>query len=84
MRAESQKHKNIKPSGDEKWVENQRQYNRDMSDDGVELKKEINNLIWMRGPGRLTLEEAEDRACRILDIIEKRPDPNFEAEEVMR
>ncbi len=37
----------------------------------IELKKEINNLIWMHGPGRLTLKKAEALACAILASIRK-------------
>ena len=33
------------------------------------LKKEINNLIWMYGPGSLTLKKAEELACDILASI---------------
>gem|GEM_PF-6026643 len=35
----------------------------------IELKKEINNLIWMHGPGSLTLKKAEELACAILASI---------------
>ncbi|HDZ25618.1 hypothetical protein LCGC14_1037050 [marine sediment metagenome] len=36
-----------------------------------ELKKEINNLIWMYGPGSLTLKKAEELACTILASIQE-------------
>ena len=44
----------------------------DMGDDEeqiIELKKEINNLVWMHGPDSLTLKKAEALACNILASI---------------
>lgn len=39
------------------------------SSDVNEIKREVNNLIWMHAPENLTLAEAEKRACDILDLI---------------
>ncbi len=33
------------------------------------IKLQINNLIWMHSPKNTTLEEAEDKAIKILDLI---------------
>jgi len=45
-----------------------------MGDDEIEkLKLEINNLIWMHGPGDLKLEAAEERAVKILGMIRVEP-----------
>jgi hypothetical protein len=41
--------------------------------DPNDAKKEINNVIWMYGPAKLTLAEAEDRACKILAMILAEP-----------
>lgn len=38
-----------------------------------EVKKEINNLIWVNANGDLTLDEADGRAVIILDIIRGMP-----------
>ena len=38
-------------------------------DNTEDLKKEINNLIWMYGPGNITLEKAEYISCQILAMI---------------
>lgn len=40
-----------------------------MGDNEEELKKEINNLIWMYAPPELTLEEAEQVALKVLGMI---------------
>lgn len=46
----------------------------DMNDSNIEiLKKEINNLIWCNASDELTLAEAEERACTILNVIRKAP-----------
>jgi hypothetical protein len=42
-------------------------------DKTIDVKKEINNLIWMYAAGSLTLAEADHRACEILNIIRKNP-----------
>lgn len=39
------------------------------SDEG--LKEAINNVLWSYLPGRLTLCQAEDVACRIYEIIQE-------------
>lgn len=41
----------------------------DGDDQITELKKEINNLIWMHGPGSLTLKKAEELAVDIFASI---------------
>jgi len=40
-----------------------------MNEDYEELKKAINNLIWMHAPSELTLIKAEDIAIDILIMI---------------
>ena len=35
------------------------------------LKKEINNLLWMYAPSNVTLKDAEERAVKILNIVQK-------------
>ena len=42
-----------------------------MGDDDTDMKKEINNLIWMYGDGLLTLRDAEVLACDILVMIKE-------------
>lgn len=37
----------------------------------VEIKKEINNLIWRYAHGKTTLLQAEDMACSIYSILVK-------------
>jgi hypothetical protein len=39
----------------------------------IQLKLQINNLIWMHAPGDITLSEAEERACSIINLIQKLP-----------
>jgi len=39
----------------------------------TDVKFEINNLIWMHGPSSLTLEEADERACTILNLLRQTP-----------
>lgn len=39
----------------------------------ISLKKEINGLIWEYGRNELTLEEAEDRAAEIFNLIQRLP-----------
>lgn len=41
----------------------------------TDLKYKINGLIWEYGSPSLTLSEAEMRACKILNIIRKKPSP---------
>jgi len=36
-----------------------------------EIKKSINNIIWMYAPKETTLEKAEDAACKMLRIFEE-------------
>jgi len=40
------------------------------SDGIVKLKKQINSMIWENSPGNLTLTEADNLACSILNMIE--------------
>lgn len=37
-----------------------------------ELKKAINNLLWMYLPDNITLKEADELACQILESIRKK------------
>ena len=53
----------------------------DDENDITELKKEINNLIWMHAPDHLTLGKAETIACNILEMVrEGRTIPSAPAE----
>lgn len=36
----------------------------------TKVKKEINNLLWMYGDGTITIDEAELRACDMMQIFE--------------
>jgi hypothetical protein len=38
-----------------------------------DFKPKINNLIWMYGPPSLTLQEAEERACAVINLIMEAP-----------
>lgn len=33
------------------------------------LKKEINNLIWMLGPAKMPLRDAESMACKMFELF---------------
>jgi hypothetical protein len=37
---------------------------------GVDLKKEINNFIWMYAPSSMTLDKAEALACHIFEAFD--------------
>jgi len=39
----------------------------------TDVKFEINNLIWMHCDSSLTIEEAEERACAILNLLRREP-----------
>jgi len=41
------------------------------NDEEETLKLEINNLIWMNGNGKMTLEEAEELAVKIFKLIKE-------------
>lgn len=41
--------------------------------DDIAIKLKINELLWMHGPGQLTLANAESRALRILSIVLEQP-----------
>lgn len=41
--------------------------------DPFDLKKDVNNLVWMYGPGSMTLDEAEARALHIVELILSSP-----------
>ena len=41
-----------------------------MNEDTTELKKAINNLIWMNSPATITLNQAEKIAVDILAMIQ--------------
>ena len=46
----------------------------DWDDDKVtDVKMQVNNLIWMHSPDSLTLKEADDRACEILNLLRQEP-----------
>jgi hypothetical protein len=46
----------------------------DWDDDKVtDVKLQVNNMIWMHSPDSLTLQEAEDRACEILNLLRQEP-----------
>ena len=33
------------------------------------VKREINNLLWMYARGTMTLEEADEIACKVLNLL---------------
>lgn len=47
---------------------------QEWDDDKVtHVKNEINKLIWMHSPDSLTLKEADERACEILNLFRQMP-----------
>jgi hypothetical protein len=51
----------------------------DWDDDKIIMvKRKINHLIWMHADSELTLAEAEERACAIVNIIREKARCNHE------
>lgn len=38
-------------------------------DDENALKVEINSFVWMHAPGHMTLEKADEMACKIFELF---------------
>jgi hypothetical protein len=56
--------------GDENTTDLRPRDDDDWPDPGIDgLKEAINNFLWMRLPGRLSLSRAERIACEVYEII---------------
>jgi len=43
-----------------------------MGDDS-KLRMEVINLLWMNCHGKVTLDELQSRACKIMDVVKDAP-----------